>query len=107
MMRLSIIPLLALLASPAPASHLGEKEVQALEQECNKQRQAKLLPQRLALVEKCMSEERLSQAACEKKYANYGEIRHGGIRTLGKYYDLPVCQQAHSARKHYKMNPGY
>ena len=45
-------------------------------------------------------------AACEEKHADYGEIKTGAIRKLGKYYDLPVCEDAYQARKHYKLNPG-
>jgi hypothetical protein len=100
-----VIVMLMMVAG-AQASHLSEKSVVAMEKKCQQQRQEKLTPERIVVVERCMTEEGLSQSACEKKHANYGEIVHRGVRTLGKYYDLPVCQEAYKARKHYKTNPG-
>ena len=42
---------------------------------------------------------------CEQRSDDYGEIQPGAIRKLGKYYDLPECQEAYRARKHYRVNP--
>ncbi len=106
MLRLSLVILSLFLVVNAQASHLSDDEVAAMERACDEARQSRLDPQRLVLIEKCMHEQGKSQAACEKQAANYGEIKTGGIRTLGKYYDLPVCEEAYRARKHYKMNPG-
>ncbi len=88
------------------ASHLSQADVDKLMEACEEQREAKLGPERVILVERCMREEDLGQDACTKKYENYGERETGAIRKLGKYYDIPVCEEAWSARKHYKLNPG-
>lgn len=100
-----VIVMLMMVAG-AQASHLSEKTVAAMEKKCEQQRQAKLAPQRVVLVERCMSEQGLSQSACEKKHANYGENVNSGVRKMAKYNDLPACQEAYKARKHYHTNPG-
>ena len=93
-------------AGTAVASHLSEREVESLEAACAAQREAKLGPERLAIVERCMREEDMDQAACAEKYKNYGEVTTGAIRRVGKYHDTPECREAYEARKHYNLNPG-
>ncbi len=98
--------LLPLSLMPAQASHLSEEEVNVLLQACEDAREEKLMPERDILVQQCLQAGEGDMAACEEKNADYGEIKTGAIRKLGKYYDLPVCEDAYKARKHYKLNPG-
>ena len=96
---------LLLFAAGLNASHLSQADVDALMQTCEEKRAALLAPERIAVVERCMREGEGDQAQCEELYKNYGERTTGAIRKAGKYYDLPECEQAWDARKHYKMNP--
>lgn len=97
---------LSILLAPAQASHLSGEEVSAMEQACQDAREKKLMPEREILIQQCIQSGEGDMAACAEKNADYGEIKTGAIRTLGKYYDLPVCEQAYKARKHYHVNPG-
>ena len=108
MMKRVCIPslLLSLSLAPAQASHLSEEEVSAMEQACQDARKEKLMPERDILVQQCLQAGEGDMAACDEKHADYGEIKTGAIRMLGKYYDLPVCEEAYRARKHFKLNPG-
>ncbi len=90
----------------AGASHLSQADVDALLDACEASRESKLAPERVAVVERCMREEGLDQGSCSEKNKNYGEATTGAIRKLGKYYDEPECEEAYSARKHFKLNPG-
>ncbi len=91
---------------PAQASHLSEEEVNAKLQACEAAREEKLMPQRETLVQQCIQSGEGDMESCHARHANYGERTTGAIRKLGKYYDLPVCEDAYQARKHYKLNPG-
>jgi len=98
--------LLAVWVPQVSASHLGQAEVDTLQQLCEEKRQALLAPERIAIIERCMRRGKGDQAECTQIYQDYGEPTTGAIRKLGKYYDLPECQQAGEAQKHFKMNPG-
>jgi hypothetical protein len=74
-------------------------------QACEDAREKKLMPEREALVQQCVASGEGDLATCHEKHANYGERTTGAIRMLGKYYDLPECEDAYQARKHYKLNP--
>jgi hypothetical protein len=107
-MRVAIALLLTLplLASLAQASHLSEEEVLAMEKTCQDLREAKLAPERAALIQQCVREGEGDSAGCTKMYSTYGEYQPGAIRKVGKYNDLPECQEAYRARKHFHVNPG-
>ncbi len=91
---------------PAMASHLSEKEVANLEQQCDADREEKLAPERAAVLRQCLAEGQLDGDACVDKASQYGEPSMGAIRTLGRYYDLPSCVEAFEARSHFQLNPG-
>ena len=93
--------------TPVQASHLSEAEVVTLEQACEVARERKLQPEKAALLQQCLAERELDRAVCEQRAGEYGERTTGAIRRLGKYYDLPECEKAYAARKHYRLNPGY
>lgn len=96
----------ALAALPAAGSHLTEKQVVTLEDACEKLRQEKLAPEKATVLRNCLASGEYTQAECEAQAGAYGEIQTGAIRRLGKYYDLPECEEAYRAREHYNLNPG-
>lgn len=97
---------LILLAGFSHASHLSEAEVVAMEEACQALRQEKLAPEKAAVLENCLQSREYDEAECQAQSAAYGEIQTGAIRRLGKYYDLPECEAAYRARKHFNINPG-
>ncbi len=106
-MRTVWVLLVAVFAiSPVDASHLSEAEVVAMEEACQSLRAEKLAPEKAAVYQDCMATGKSSEPECESQASAYGEIRTGAIRTLGKYYDLPECEEAYRAREHFKINPG-
>ncbi len=105
-MRTVLLVVFASLALPAGASHLSEADVIAMEDACQALRSEKLAPEKAAVYEDCLKAGETSEADCEAQAEAYGEIQTGAIRTLGKYYDLPECEEAYRARKHYDLNPG-
>ncbi|MDJ0879508.1 MAG: hypothetical protein QNI86_12900 [Halieaceae bacterium] len=106
MPRILSVLFVALLSLPAFASHLSEAEVVAMENACQKLRQQKLAPEKAAVLQQCLAGGEKSESECKSEAAGYGEIQTGAIRRLGKYYDLPECQEAYRAREHFKINPG-
>lgn len=102
----SILILLLLVAQHSLASHLSQAKVDELMEACEAARATKLAPERRVAIENCMHKGEGDQEQCTKLYGHYGDRTTGGIRKLGKYYDLPECEKSYRARKHYKMNPG-
>ena len=66
-----------------------------LASECERQREARLGPERQRLVAQCKAQGEKSASACERFYTDWG---NGGVRgghTVGRKYDnLPVCVAA-------------
>ncbi|MEP5764654.1 MAG: hypothetical protein ABJ308_08665 [Halieaceae bacterium] len=95
-----------LAAATVQASHLSEADVIALERACESQREKRLSVERPAAMQECVRRGEGDEAFCQERYRNYGERTTGGVRRLGKYYDLPECEEAYRARKHFNLNPG-
>jgi hypothetical protein len=86
---------------PALAAPMGQQPDYAgmspaqLASECERQREARLGPERQQLIAQCKAEGQKSASACERFYADWG---NGGVRgghTVGRKYDnLPVCLAA-------------
>ena len=107
MWRISVVAvLLAAWQAPASASHLSEAEVIAMEEKCQELRKEKLGPEKEGYRLACIEAGEVDEATCAEQAAQYGEIKTGGVRMLGKYYDLPECVEAYRARKHFRVNPG-
>jgi hypothetical protein len=102
----AMVAALLLQAGQAAASHLSEAEVMEMERRCDQLRQQKLAPEKAAVLKQCLDAGELDRAACQQKAAEYGEQQTAPLRRPGKYYDLPECQEAYQARKHYDLNPG-
>ena len=105
-MRSLLILIAVAFAVPALSSHLSEEEVVAMETQCEKLRQENLAPEKAAVLKQCLAEGELDQAGCEAKAGAYGERKTGAIFRPGKYYDLPECEEAYQARRHFDVNPG-
>ena len=99
-------PALLLMSAPVGASHLTEAEVIAMEEKCQALREELLLPEKLDTYDACMAEGNGDDAACRERAGAQGarQIVGTNIR-VGKYSDLPECQEAYRARKHYQVNP--
>ncbi len=82
--------------------------VEALDQRCQKAREAKIAPLREAAIERCVSARRSSRspAACERFYADYGQSGvtiHGAFRAP-MFNDLPECVEYFEARDRQRRN---
>ena len=106
MYKFPTIILLALLGLPAGASHLSEQDVLALEATCEQLRQERLAPERRALLRQCQQSGQKSGEECAQEASEYGEMQVAPFYRPAKYSDLPECQEAYKARKHYDLNPG-
>jgi hypothetical protein len=98
--------LVTLLAISADASHLSEKEVLAIEASCQQLRQERLAPERKAVLRQCLESGEKDGEECRQEAAEYGEMQVAPFFRPAKYSDLPECQEAYKARKHYDLNPG-
>lgn len=76
--------------------------VEALDQRCQKAREAKIAPLREAAIERCVSARRpaRSPAACERFYADYGQsgVTIHGVFRAPMFNDLPECVAYFEAR---------
>ena len=82
--------------------------VEALEQRCQKAREAKIAPLRKAAIERCVNARRSSRspAACERIYADFGQgggTVDGGFRAP-MFIDLPECVEYFEARDRQRRN---
>lgn len=76
-------------------------DVEALEAQCEQEREARIKPLRDAEIAKCKADTNNDPAYCERFWKDYGNAVHtaaGGMipRMFG---DLPVCVAAFAARK--------
>jgi len=76
-------------------------DVEALEAQCEQEREARIKPLRDMEIEKCKEDKRNDPAYCERYWKDYGNAVHtarGGM-VPRMFDDLPVCQAAFEARK--------
>lgn len=70
-----------------------------LASECERQREARLGPERRQLIAQCTAQGEKSASACERFYADWGNGgRQGGHTVPRKYDNLPVCVAARGGR---------
>ena len=73
-----------------------------LDAACNAAREAKLAPEREALIKKCVKEGK-SQSSCNSYYKSYGDATgNSGNYTVRKYDNLPECEAAREARSKHR-----
>lgn len=73
--------------------------------ECQSEREENIAPHKEKAIDDCIDKGRGDRAYCEKYNRNYGERTTGGSRR-GMFWELTVCENAVSAEKYFKMNPG-
>jgi hypothetical protein len=76
-------------------------DVEALEAQCEQEREARIKPLRDMEIEKCKEDKNNDPAYCERYWKDYGNstrVARGGM-TPRMFDDLPVCQAAFQARK--------
>jgi hypothetical protein len=84
------------LAQPASAP---KASVEELDRQCYEARMKKLEPEREQLIQQCIKDGSNADY-CKRYWRDYGEggATLYGNRRRGKYFDLPICQQAEQAR---------
>ena len=63
-----------------------------LEAECQQAREARLTPERAALIEECAAKKHNDRAYCERFYVTHGDAT---AARAPLYVDLPECVEAH------------
>jgi hypothetical protein len=104
MQQSSSIPLVAaalLWLAPTTLVHADPlSDVQALEAQCEQEREARIKPLREMEIEKCKADKQNDPAYCERYWKDYGNSRRTANGTIPRMFDdLPVCQAAFKARK--------
>ncbi len=92
---------LILLAPSAVVLADQTSDVEALEAQCEQEREANIKPLRDMEIEKCKAEGHNDPAYCERYWKDYGNAmrRPNGTMTPRMFDDLPDCVAAYAARK--------
>ncbi len=90
------------------AAEITRDEALQLMEECQKQREQNIAPLREQAIEDCVTKQRRDREYCENFNRTFGNARPRGNGTMipGMFWDLPVCEQAVSAERYFRMNPG-
>ncbi len=93
--------LIAFAAGLVGGSIAAEPSLQELKDRCEAAREARLAPEREALIQACIEEKKKSAEQCQRFYADYGA---GGRTAAGagrvrKYNNLPECEALYRAEK--------
>lgn len=92
---------LILLGGPLSVLADNERDVVALEAQCEAEREAKIRPLREMEIAKCREDQHNNTAYCERYWKDYGNARSAinGVMIPRMFWDLPVCVAAFKARK--------
>ncbi len=76
-------------------------DLQALKNKCEAAREARLAPEREAVIQACIKEKKKTAEECQRFYAGYGA---GGRTAAGagrvrKYNNLPECEALYKAER--------
>jgi hypothetical protein len=79
----------------------GDPSLEELKARCEAAREAHLAPEREALIQSCIKEEKKTEQECRRFYADYGA---GGRTAAGAgrpplYFDLPECVELGKAEQ--------
>jgi hypothetical protein len=91
-----------LLLAPAAVTLADQtSDVEALEAQCEQERETRIKPLRDAEIEKCKADSKNDPGYCERYWKDYGNsVRSSnGTMTPRMFDDLPDCQAAYAARK--------
>jgi len=91
----------------ASASDISREDASDLMEECQSQREESIAPLREQAIEDCVTKKRKDREYCESVNKTFGNARarKNGTMIPGMFWDLPVCEEAVAAEKHFKMNP--
>ena len=96
-----ILPAALLLAPSIGVLADQTSDVEALEAQCEQQREANIKPLRDREIAKCKADANNDPAYCERYWKTYGNAVRtaNGSMTPRMFNDLPVCLEAFKARK--------
>lgn len=96
------------LSGSVAAKEITRDEAVKLMEECQDQREQNIAPLREQAIEDCVTKQRRDRDYCENFNRTFGNARPRGNGTMipGMFLDLPVCEQAVSAERYFRMNPG-
>jgi hypothetical protein len=99
--RSSALAALLLLGAPLTLWADQKSDVEALEAQCEQQREALIKPLRQIEIEKCKQSAQNDPGYCERFWKDYGNpVRQAnGSMSARMFDDLPVCVNAFEARK--------
>ena len=91
----------------AAAEEISRDDVPELMEECQKQREENIAPLREQAIEDCVTNRRRDREHCESFNRTFGNARPRGNGTMipGMFWELPECEQAVAAERHFRMNP--
>jgi hypothetical protein len=92
---------LVLLAPGAVALADQTSDAEALEAQCESEREARIKPLRDMEIAKCKEDAHNDPSFCERYWKDYGNAVRtpNGAMTPRMFHDLPVCLAAYEARK--------
>ena len=96
-----ILPAALVLAPSITVLADQTSDVEALEAQCEQEREANIKPLRDMEIAKCKADTKNDPAYCERFWKDYGNAVHtakGGM-TPRMFDDLPICVEAFQARK--------
>jgi len=90
------------------AEDITRQEALELMDECQMQREENIAPLREQAIEDCVTNRRRDREYCESFNRTFGNARPRGNGTMipGMFWELPICEQAVSAERYFRMNPG-
>ncbi len=96
--------IILVLISGFTSTAYSSDSIQVLKEKCEAAREAKLAPERQALIKSCIAEKEKPADECERYYADYGA---GGRTAAGagkvrKYNNLPECEALYKAEREEK-----
>jgi len=100
-LRSSIAALLILLGPPSAVLADELANVQALEAQCEQERQERIKPLRDMEIEKCKADSHNDPAYCDRYWRDYGNAMRttNGAMTPRMFDDLPICVESFKARQ--------
>ena len=95
------------LSASAAAKEITRDDALELMEECQRQREENIAPLREQAIEDCVTNRRRDREHCESFNRTFGNARPRGNGTMipGMFWELPICEQAVSAERYFRMNP--
>ena len=88
------------------AGEIAREEFDDVMAQCQAERQRNIEPLRQEEIERCIDAGRGDREYCQRFNRDFGEVMQtvNGTRP-GLFWDLPICERAWAADRHFKMNP--